>query len=88
MVAIPEPRLAAAPASSEESAPPPQLMKINIKVSFAWSNHPSMNHLMHSREIEVGADAPPPLPHPTSPASWHPTCARDCARDIADAAVS
>lgn len=49
MVAI---GLADAPAAAEET-PAPSFMKVAVKVTFAWSNHPSMQHLTHFREMEI-----------------------------------
>ena len=44
--------LAEAPAAADEP-PAPAMMKVQIKVTFAWSNHPFMKHLAHVRDLEV-----------------------------------
>ena len=44
--------LAEAPAAADET-PAPALMKVSVKVTFAWSNHPSMQHLTHHRDLMV-----------------------------------
>lgn len=44
-----------APAAADET-PAPKPMKITVKVSFAWSAHASMDHLVHHRELETPDD--------------------------------
>lgn len=49
MVAI---ALAEAPAAADET-PAPAFMKVSVKVTFAWSNHASMQHLTHYRDLQI-----------------------------------
>lgn len=44
--------LAEAPAAADET-PAPAFMKVSVKVTFAWSNHSSMQHLTHYRDLQV-----------------------------------
>ena len=43
---------AEAPAAADET-PPPARMTLHVKVTFAWSNHSSTDHLTHHRDVEI-----------------------------------
>ena len=43
---------AEAPAAADET-PAPARMTLHVKVTFAWSNHSSTDHLTHNRDVEI-----------------------------------